>query len=41
VIAASIGRSDVVCVLASLLEAFVMWSLWWALVRNRAIRRTR
>ncbi len=41
VITVAVGRSDVVASLASLLEVFVAWSLWWAVVRNRAIRRAR
>ena len=40
VIAVSVGRADVVAVVASLVEVFVVWSLSWAVVRNRAIRRT-
>jgi len=40
VIAVTVGRTDVVAAIAALVEAFVGWSLWWAVVRTRAIRRT-
>jgi hypothetical protein len=38
VILVSIDRAVVIGVLAILLEAFVLWSLWWAITRSRAIR---
>jgi hypothetical protein len=38
VILVSFDREVVVGILAILIEAFVMWSLWWAIVRSRAIR---
>lgn len=39
VIAVSIHRAMVVGWLAVLFEAVVLLSLWWAMVRNRAVRR--
>jgi hypothetical protein len=38
VILVSINRAVVIGVLAALIEAFVLSSLWWATVRYRAIR---
>jgi phospholipase/lecithinase/hemolysin len=38
VILVSIDRALVISVIAILLEAFVLWSLWWAITRSRAIR---
>ncbi len=38
VIVATLDREVVVGILAILFEAFVTWSLWWAIVRSRAIR---
>jgi hypothetical protein len=38
VILVSIDRAVVIGVLAILLEAFVLWSLWRAITRSRAIR---
>jgi hypothetical protein len=38
VILVSIDRAVVIGILAALLEAFVLWSLWWAVVRYRAIK---
>jgi hypothetical protein len=39
VILVSIDRAVVIGALAALVEAFVLWSLWWAIVRYRAIKR--
>jgi hypothetical protein len=38
VILVTIDRAVVIGVLAILLEAFTLWSLWWAIVRSRAMR---
>jgi hypothetical protein len=38
VIVVSFHRAFVVGVIAALLEALTLWSLWWAIVRWRAIR---
>jgi hypothetical protein len=38
VIIVSIDRAVAIGVLAILVEVFVMWSLWWAISRARAIR---
>ena len=38
VILVSIDRAVVIGAVAILLEAFVMWSLWWAIARSRAIK---
>jgi hypothetical protein len=39
VILVSFDRLLVMGVVAMLLEAFVLWSIWWAAVRSRAIRQ--
>jgi len=38
VILVSFDRVLAIGIIAILLEAFVLWSLWWAVVRSRAIR---
>lgn len=38
VILVSIDRVVVIGALAILLEAIALWSLWWAIIRSRAIR---
>jgi putative flippase GtrA len=38
VIAVTIHRAFVVGLIAVLLEAFTLWSLWWAVLRWRAIK---
>lgn len=38
VIIASIDRAMTIGVVAILLESFVLWSLWRALIRSRALR---
>jgi hypothetical protein len=39
VIAVSITRAYVIGLIALACEALVLWSLWWALVRTRDIKR--
>jgi hypothetical protein len=39
VILVAMDRAVAIGVIAILLEAFVVWSLWWAIARSRAIRR--
>lgn len=39
VMAVALGHADVIVGAALVIELFVLWSLWWALVRSRHIRR--
>jgi hypothetical protein len=39
VILVSIDRVLAIGIVAILIEAFVLWSLWWAIARSRTLKR--